>query len=66
MRERTVFRPNGDDWINQLSLIYFIGLLGADKYLTNNAIFTSKISMLLHDQLDSFSPFAWTGMKNVS
>merc|ERR1719471_2067049 len=61
MRERTVFRPNGDDWINQLSLIYFIGLLGTDKYLTNNAIFTSKISMLLHDQLDSFSPFAWTG-----
>ena len=66
MRESTVFRPNGDDWINQLTLIYFIGLLGTDEHLTNNAIFTSKLSMLLHDQLDSFSPFAWTGMKSVS
>ena len=63
MRDNTVFKTHGDDWINQLTLIYLVGLLGTDQHLTNDAIVTSKISMLLHDELDSFTPFAWTGSK---
>ena len=64
MKDNTAFKqPYGDDWINKLTLIYLVGLLGTDKHLTKDALVTSKISMLLHDELDSFTPFAWTGSK---
>ena len=61
MRDNTVFKSRGDDWLNKLTLIYLVGLLGTDKHLTKDAIVTSKIGVLLHEELDSFSPFAWTG-----
>ena len=65
MRDNTVFKPRGDDWLNQLTLIYLVGLLGTDKHLTKDAIVTSKIGVLLHEELDSFSPFAWTGISGT-
>ena len=65
MPSSTVFKElveETEDWISQLTLIYFLGLLGTDKYLTKDAIVMSKITVVLHDQLNTFTPFAWTGL----
>ena len=68
MPSKTVFKDERmmaeetEDWISELTLIYFLGLLGTDKYLTKDAIVTSKITLVLHDQLNAFTPFAWTGL----
>ena len=38
MRDNTVFKSRGDDWLNKLTLIYLVGLLGSDKHLTKSQV----------------------------